>query len=142
MSSPLALAAVTAVLRDLLNNGLIAHDITGALGNNVAVTAEPPDTIAIDGNNARTQLNLYLHQVTPNAGRRNVGLPSRDDRGTRLANPPLALDLHYLLTAYGAAELHSEVVMGYDMNLQHETTVLDRQAIRTELGGGTVDSRI
>src|SRR3569623_854092 len=104
MSSPLALAAVTAVLRDLLNNGLIDHDITGALGNNVTVTAVPPDTIAIDGNIARTQLNLFLHQVTPNAGWRNVGLPSRDDRGTRLANPPLALDLHYLLTAYGAAE--------------------------------------
>src|SRR3569832_2409248 len=103
MSSPLALAAVTAVLRDLLNNGLIDHDITGALGNNVTVTAVQTDTIAIDGNNARTQRNLFLHQVTPNAGWRNVGLPSRDDRGTRLANPPLALDLHYLLTAYGAA---------------------------------------
>lgn len=142
MSSPLALAAVTAVLRDLLNNGLIDHDITGALGNNVTVTAVPPDTIAIDGNNARTQLNLFLHQVTPNAGWRNVGLPSRDDRGTRLANPPLALDLHYLLTAYGAAELHSEIVLGYAMHLLHETPVLDRQAIRTALGGGTVDSTI
>src|SRR3569832_1159131 len=142
MSSPLALAAVTAVLRDLLNNGLIDHDITGALGNNVTVTAVPPDTIAIDGNNARTQLNLFLHQVTPNAGWRNVGLPSRDDRGTRLANPPLALDLLYLLTAYGAAELHSEIVLGYAMHLLHETPVLDRQAFCSVFGGGTVDSRI
>src|SRR3569832_2781292 len=97
MRSPLALAAVTAVLRDLLNTGLIDHDITGALGNTVTVTAVPPDTIANDGNNARTQLKLYLHQVTPNAGWRNVGLPSRAARGPRLANPPLALDLHNLL---------------------------------------------
>src|SRR3569833_3361062 len=103
MSSPLALAAVTAVLRDLLNIGLIDHDITGALGNNVTVTAVPPDTIAIDGNNARTQLNLFLHQVTPNAGWRNVGLPSRDDRGTRLANPPLALGRRGRRAAGGAA---------------------------------------
>src|SRR3569623_1793885 len=142
MSSPLAIAAVTAVLRDLLNNGLIDHNITGALGNNVPVPAVPPAPIAIAGANARSQLNLFFYQLTPNAGWRNAGLPSRDERGNRLSNPPLALDLHYLLTAYGAAALHSEIVLGYAMHLLHETPVLDRQAIRTALGGGTVDSRI
>jgi len=142
VSSPLALAAITAVLRDLLNNGLIDNDITGALGNNVTVTALPPDLIQIDSGNARAQLNLFLHQVTPNAGWRNQGLPSRDDRGRRLSNPPLALDLHYLLTAYGAAELQSEILLGYAMHLLHEIPVLDRQAIRTALSGGAVDASI
>jgi len=142
MSSPLAIAAVTAVLRDLLNNGLIDHNITGSLGNNVDVTAVPPDTIAVDGVGVRTQLNLFMHQVTPNTGWRNEGLPSRDGRGTRLSNPPLALDLHYLLTAYGSAELHSEILLGYAMHLLHETPVLDRQAIRTALSGGTVPGAI
>src|SRR3569833_11484 len=103
MSSPLALAAVTAVLRDQLTDGLIDHDITGALGNYVSVTAVPPDTIAIDGNNARTQLNLFLHQVTPNAGWRNVGLPSRVVCGLCLVFLLLALDLFFLLSAYSAA---------------------------------------
>lgn len=142
MSSPLAVAAVTAVLRDLLNNGFIDHNITGTLGHNVTVTAVPPDTIAIDGTNARTQLNLFLHQATPNAGWRNEGLPSRNGRGIRLANPPLALDLHYLLTAYGSAELHGEILLGYAMHLLHETPVLDREAIRTALAAGTVDGSI
>ncbi len=142
MSSPLAIAAVTAVLRDLLNNGLIDHNITGSLGSNVDITAVPPDTIAVDPATARSQLNLFMHQVTPNAGWRNEGLPSRDGRGTRLSNPPLALDLHYLLTAYGAAELHSEILLGYAMHLLHETPVLDRQAIRTALSGGTVPGSI
>lgn len=142
MSSPLAIAAVTAVLRDLLNNGLIDHNITGSLGSNVDITAVPPDTIVVDPATARTQLNLFMHQVTPNAGWRNDGLPSRDGRGTRLTNPPLALDLHYLLTAYGAAELHSEILLGYAMHLMHETPVLDRQAIRTALSGGTVPGSI
>lgn len=142
MSSPLAIAAVTAVLRDLLNNGLIDHNITGSLGSNVDVTVVPPDTIAIDTTTGRTQLNLFMHQVTPNAGWRNEGLPSRDGSGTRLTNPPLALDLHYLLTAYGAAELHSEILLGYAMHLLHETPVLDRQAIRTALSGGTVPGAI
>lgn len=142
MSSPLAIAAVTAVLRDLLNNGLIDHNITGSLGSNVDITCVPPDTIAVDAATGRTQLNLFMHQVTPNAGWRNEGLPSRDGRGTRLTNPLLALDLHYLLTAYGAAELHSEILLGYAMHLMHETPVLDRQAIRVALSGGTVPGAI
>lgn len=142
MSSPLAIAAVTAVLRDLLNNGLIDHNITGSLGSNVDITVVPPDIIPVDAATGRTQLNLFMYQVTPNAGWRNEGLPSRDGRGSRLSNPPLALDLHYLLTAYGSAELHSEILLGYAMHLLHETPVLDRQAIRTALSGGTVPGAI
>jgi hypothetical protein len=138
----MAIAAVTAVLRDLLNNGLIDHNITGALGSNVTVTAMPPDVIPIDSANATTQLNLFLHQVTLNPGWRNAALPSRDAKGTRLSNPPLALDLHYLLTAYGSSPLHSEILLGYAMHLLHENPVLDRQSIRTALNAGTVDVSI
>jgi len=85
---------------------------------------------------------VVLYQVTPNAAWRNAGLPSRDDRGARLSNAPLALDLHYLLTAYGAEELHAEILLGYAMQVLHESPVLDRQAIRDALAGGTVDTSI
>lgn len=137
MSTALAIASVTAVLRDLLNNGLIDHDVTGAIGGNVTVTALPPDRIETTGPNAQSQLNLFLYQVTPNQGWRNVGLPSRDGRGERLSNPALALDLHYLLTAYGANELHAEILLGYGMQLLHETPVLTRDAIRRALAPPT-----
>lgn len=133
MSNALAIAGVTAVLKDLLNNGLIDHNVTGAVGGNVTVTALPPDRVVAPGAQEGNQLNLFLHQVTPNAGWRNAGLPSRDERGERLTNPPLALDLHYLLTAYGAEDLHAEILLGYAMQLLHETPVLSRQAIRTAL---------
>lgn len=131
MSTALGLASVTAVLRDLLNNGLIDHDVTGSLGGNVNVTALPPDRI--DASSATSQLNLFLYQVTPNAGWRNEGLPTRDSNGNRVSNPPLALDLHYLMTAYGADELHSEILLGYGMQLFHETPILTRDAIRRSL---------
>ena len=114
MSSPLAIASVTAVLKDLLNNGLIDHSLASTVGN-VTVTALSPDRIDVTTLNQQSQLNLFLYQVTPNAGWRNVGLPSRDSRGERTSNPPLAIDLHYLLTAYGALELHSEILLGYGM---------------------------
>ena len=127
MSSALAIAGVTAVLRDLLNDGLINHNVSGVLGSTVTVSALPPDRVVAANGTENTQLNLFLHQVSPNLGWRNEGLPSRDSSGrTRLSNPPLALDLHYLLSAYGAEDLHAEILLGYAMQLLHETPVLGR----------------
>ena len=99
MSNALAIAGVTAVLRDLLNDGLINHDVSGVLGSSVTVSALPPDRVVPASGTEASQLNLFLYQVTPNPGWRNDGLPSRDATGRlRLSNPPLALDLHYLLS--------------------------------------------
>ncbi|GJQ57401.1 MAG: DUF4255 domain-containing protein [Candidatus Scalindua sp. AMX11] len=142
MSTALAIASVTHVLMDLLNNGLIDQDITSAIGTNVTVTALPPDRIDTTPANEQSQLNLFMYQTTPNLGWRNVGLPSRDVQGERVINPPLAIDLHYLLTAYGAHGLHTDILLGYGMQLLHETPVLVRDAIRRSLtvtsvsGGG------
>jgi len=132
MSTALAIASVTAVLKDLLNNGVVDHNLAPLVGD-VKVTALPPDRIAVDDNNETSQLNLFLYQVSQNAGWRNVALPSRDSRGARVTNPPLALDLHYLLTAYGEKDLHAEILLGYGMQILHETPVLARDAIRRAL---------
>ena len=132
MSTALAIASVTAVLRDLLNNGLIDSNISSVIGN-VIVSTLSPDRIDITSNDQQSQLNLFLYQVTPNAAWRNVGLPARNAAGERISNPPLALNLHYLLTAYGAQDLHAEILLGYGMQLFHETPVLPRKAIRTSL---------
>jgi hypothetical protein len=137
MSSALAVAGVSAMLRSLLHNWMIDQNVSGALGSNVSVTASPPDSIKVDAGSAQTQINLFLHQVTPNSGWRNAGLPSRDDRGDRLSNSSLAIDLHYLLTAYGAKDLHAEVVLGYAMHFLHDHPVLDRKGIRDVLSAGT-----
>lgn len=132
MSTALAIASVTAVLRDLLNNGLIDSNISSAIGN-VIVSTLSPDQIDVSADNQQSQLNLFLYQVTPNASWRNVGLPARNAAGERISNPPLAVNLHYLLTAYGAQDLHAEILLGYGMQLFHETPVLPRKAIRTSL---------
>lgn len=132
MSSALAIASVTAVLKDLLNNGLIDHDIDASVGE-VTVSTLPPDRIDLLESEKKSRLNLFMYQVTPNAGWRNAGLPSRDASGIRVSNAPLALDLHYLLTAYGSEEFHAEILLGYGMQLLHETPVLTRAAIRKSL---------
>ena len=124
--------AVTATLKDLLNDGLLNHDLS-SIGS-FSVTALPPDRIST-GQNEPNQLNLFLHRVTSNTGWQNTGLPSRDANGTRITNAPLALDLHYLLTAYGSQDLNAEILLGYAMHLLHETPMLTRQQLRNVLGG-------
>jgi hypothetical protein len=134
VSTALGVAGVTAVLRGLLQSWLIEQNANAALGGDDAeVTAVAPDTIELTGSNAGPRLNLFLHQVSPNTGWRNVDLPSRDARGRRSASPPLALDLHYLLTAYGPQELQAEVLLGYGMQFLHEVPMLDRTEIEGRL---------
>lgn len=131
MSSALAIAAVTASLKDLLNDGLLDHDLS-SIGS-FSITAQPPDRITT-GTTESNQLNLFLYQVTPNLGWRNADLPCRDRLGNRIANAPLALDLHYLLTAYGAQDMNAEILLGYAMQLLHENPVLMREQLRIALG--------
>lgn len=132
MSTALAIASVTQVLKDLLDNGLIDNDITGTLHTNVKVTALPPDLVTTSSEEP-AQLNLFMYHVTPNIGWRNERFPSLNSLGERVNNPPLALDLHYLLTAYCSNELHTEILLGYGMQLLHENPVLIRDAIRKSL---------
>ena len=130
MSNALALGAVTAVVRNLLDNGFID---SGAPLSPVKVTAIAPDLVKLDDPDAPPSLNLFLYRTTRNLGWAEVGLPSFDYDGTRLTNPPLALNLHYLLTAYGVADFQAEILLGYAMHLLHERPVLDREAIRRAL---------
>lgn len=131
MSNALAIGAVSAVLKDLLNNGVIEHDLASAVGA-VNISTRAPDLVPT-GANDPAQLVLFLYRVNQNQGWRNSNLPSRNDRGERTSNPPLALDLHYLLIAHGAAEFQAEILLGYAMQLLHENPVLGRDAIRRAL---------
>src|SRR5690348_13905400 len=67
MSNSLAIAAVTAALRHLLDRGLSA-DVPGT-----RVTTRPPDK-ARDGQSGN-QVNLFLYRTAPNAAWRNADWP-------------------------------------------------------------------
>ncbi|MCE2945588.1 MAG: DUF4255 domain-containing protein [Betaproteobacteria bacterium] len=142
MSNALAIAGVTAVLKDLLDTGVVEHQMVDALGAGVAISALPPDRVPLDGPQAGPRINLFLHRVSHNAAWRNSALPSHDAAGRRVKTPPLALDLHYLLTAYGTEELHAEVLLGYGLLMLHETPVLTRESIRTALQPSPVTGSI
>lgn len=133
MTTALGIAGVTATLRDLLTEGIINHNVSGVLGTTVSVSVLAPDRVVPANGTETSQLNLFLYQVSPNPGWRNEGLPSRDAAGRRLTNAPLALNLHYLLSAYSGGDLNAELLLGYAMQWLHETPVLTREMIRTAL---------
>ena len=133
MSSALALSAVTAVLQYLLNNVYNGPD--WVLGT-VTVSAVAPDIIrhSLGGGDNGLQVNLFLHQVTPSAAWRNAGMPSLAPDGvTPVKNQPLALELHYLLTAYAREDSEAEALLGFAALLLHENPVLQRTLLSNAL---------
>jgi hypothetical protein len=136
MSNAFAIAAVTAVMEGLLRNGLSAPVVTASAGGTITVSALPPDRVLPPSGADPDQLNLFLYQVTYNQGWRNEGLPARNSAGERANNPMLALNLHYLMTAYGSRDLNAEIILGHAMQMLHETPILTREDIRRALTPG------
>ena len=137
MSNAFAVAGVTAVLQQFLN--AVYNGPSSVLGS-VTVSAIAPDIIqaGMSPTSKNLQVNLFLHQVTLNPAWRNMDLPSlAGDGRTRQGNPALALDLHYLLTAYAPEDSQAEVLLGYGIFFLHQNPVLPRGEISSALASLT-----
>ncbi|MBD2681274.1 MULTISPECIES: DUF4255 domain-containing protein [Nostoc] len=136
MSSTFAIATVTAVLKNVIENGLTTDPITANIGD-VLVTAISPDRMAVEADE-RCQINLFLYQVMQN---RNADWTSgelkqritQSQREQHYTNPPLALDLQYLITVYGAKDFQTELLLGYVMQLFYDIPILTQDIIQTAL---------
>ncbi|GAA2765300.1 hypothetical protein GCM10010103_43410 [Streptomyces paradoxus] len=125
MSNALALAHVTQALALLIEDNL-PPDI------DIAVKVEPRKPPADPP--AEPTITVFLYQVTPNTSQRNNDLPTRAPDGTLVRRPAAALDLHYLISAYGEeAELVGQRLIGSVVRTLHETPVLPGDII--ELAG-------
>ncbi len=135
MSNSFAIAAATATLRNLLLKPVQAR-VSGL--NDLSVTSQPPD-LARKGNDKPAQINIFPYQTLVNAAWRNMDMP-RQVRPGETAAPPLALNLHYLITAYGRGDndnndaASSYVLLGGAMSVLHDHPLLGRQEIRDALG--------
>ena len=131
MSDLFAVAGVTSVLKWMLSDAL-SSSLAGVFPTAPTVSAYSPDLISTGATEA-PQLNLFMYYASMNASYRNDGLPSRDGRGARLTNPPLALNLHYLVSAYGKDELDPEILLAWAMQIFHENPILSRQMVQSLL---------
>jgi hypothetical protein len=148
MSNDLAIAAVTATLRGLLEQGITAVPVedpnSDTVLNGTVVTALPPDEAA---NLSHTrQVNLFLYQVTPNAAWRNMDMP-RQTRPGESGQPLLPLTLYYLLTAYARENPEDTAFIGHRllgraMSILHDQPLLDRGEIEDALPGNDLHKQV
>jgi hypothetical protein len=129
LSNHRAIAAVTATLRSLL---------TKSLG--IQVIARSPDKVSVGG---AAQLNIFLYLVSQNGSMRNMPIPQQVKPG-ETGFPPLALNLYYLVTAYGPdvedENLNSHQLLGQAMNVLHDHPLLGADEIQQAVSDAGVDS--
>jgi hypothetical protein len=131
MSNALAIAATTATLRNLLLSQvpLLDSDLS-----DLEVTAQPLD-LARKGI-TKSQVNLFMYQTVFNAAWRNMDMPRQMKPG-EFGTPPLALNLHYLVTAYGRGDNDNDAVshrvLGGTMSVLHDNPMLSRGDISIAL---------
>lgn len=92
------------------------------------ISAQPPDRVP-SGSDERAQLNIFLHQVTPHT---HVRLDNGGGNSPR-SGTGVAVELHYLVTAYGAQDFQSEILLGHAIDVLHANARLDSAAIRAAL---------
>ncbi|MEV8551963.1 DUF4255 domain-containing protein [Streptomyces glaucescens] len=121
MSNALAIAHVTQALALLIES-----NVGPEFGAAVKVEPRKPPAGPPD----QPTLNVFLYQVTPNTAMRGADLPTRAADGTLVRRPAAALDLHYLISAYGdETELVGQRLIGSVVRTLHETPVLPADVI-------------
>ena len=131
MSNYLAVATVTAALRDILQEAAVKA-IPGAV-----VTTRRPEKIGGDGQD-KAGINLFLYQVTPNAALSNADLQTRTANGLFLKRPQVALDLYYLLSFQGSdLDLQSQQLLGSAVITLHTQPILLPSIIRNTTQANT-----
>ncbi len=135
MSDYLAVGGVTATLRSLLTTALTTGGPSSLLGSSSpGITSVSPDLIKT-GPDEQPQINIFMYYASINGSLRNLDLPSLSPQGVKISNPPLALNLHYLITAYGGNQFDAEILLGWAMQVFHEMPVVPRATIQSALTG-------
>jgi predicted secreted protein len=133
VSDYLAVAGVSAVLQWMLTDSLSSGGPQLLLGSSSpGVTVGSPDLITT-GADEPPQLNLFMYYVSINPALRNLGLPAAGPGSVILSNPPLALNLHYLVTAYGAKQFDPEILLAYAMKVFHDQPVISPDTVQAAL---------
>ena len=123
MSNYLAVATVTATLQSVLDK-IVGDDVTGATATTVRPEAKVHGLPTLG-------VNIFLYEIAPNVASRNLDLPTRSGNGqAAVQRPAAALDLHYLLSFYGDADLGAQRVLGSVVRYLHSRPLLTRKMIQ------------
>ncbi|MGW3408334.1 Pvc16 family protein [Streptomyces sp. NPDC000888] len=121
MSNALAIAHVTQALALLIEANLQPEIDMAVKVETRKPPADPPTDPTI---------TVFLYQVTPNTSQRNNDLATRTPDGTLLKRPAAALDLNFVISAYGEeTDLVGQRLIGTVVRTLHEIPVLPRDII-------------
>ena len=135
MSDFRAIAGVSVTLRALLRDRMelpagMAAAPPISIGTPLVPPPQTPETLEPEA----ARINLFLFQVTESPYLKNLDLPKH---GSRLAygKPPLSLELHFLLTAYGSQvngetavdETIAQLLLGSAMRVLHDHSTITEQ---------------
>ncbi len=136
MSNPLAIAAVTATLRQIIELGIEPE------GSGIPVTTRPLDKANTDHSNHKA-LNLFLYQTSVDPAWSNMDMPRQVNPG-ETGFPPLALTLYYLLSAYGENDdnSHDHRLLGRAMGALHDNPVLSPDQIKAAFSGSDLQNQV
>lgn len=125
--SYLAIGAVTKAVAELLSKKMNKPPLLG--GAVPKVTTLPPDDERVSENDG---VNLFLYRVSVNPFLSNTGWRGDKQSPKAQKRPPLALTLHYLLTAYAKKadtaamdDVTAHQLLGNAMTILHEYPVLN-----------------
>lgn len=119
MTDRLMIASVTAAMTTLLKARLSQAD-PNAAGGAAIVTAGLPDLVAQEGSGGG-RLNVFMYHVTANDALHGHPPPRP---GGAAAPRPLAVSLHYLITAYAEQDLDAETLLETAMLACHENPIV------------------
>jgi len=119
---------------------LLAGDEWTGFEEKPALTLKSPKELKDDHEDNKIQVSLFLYQILENPHLRNQE-PERDD-DLRFRPPPLALDLFYLITAYGKDKEDEHRLLGKVMQIFHDHAMLSGAVLKGGLGGPGVEIKI
>src|SRR5438876_7252742 len=133
MSDFRAIGGVSTTLRALLMDRMEMPD--GLSSVPVTVGLPPFTSKDNEPHKEDPRLNVFLYRVTENGFLQNQEIPGRSPAGA-YGHPPLSINLHYLITAYGNLEVASvngglifddttaHFLLGSAMRVLHDVPIL------------------
>ncbi|GAA2634712.1 DUF4255 domain-containing protein [Paractinoplanes durhamensis] len=121
-----------------MSNALAIATVTQALALQIERQLRPEINFAVSVQTRRPHtepppdptITVFCYQVTPDVARRNADSPIRASDGTLLNRAAAAVDLHYLISAYGEEnELVGQRLIGSVVRGLHEVPILPADVI-------------
>jgi hypothetical protein len=146
VSTDLAVTAVTQTLRKLLEDKIVdkwgSDVLSGDLTKQHYVETLPLHKVR-EKYKTQSVINLLLYRTDVNPAWRNLSPPVQGKPGESAA-PPLALNLEYLVTAYGEDDREevAHFFLGQAMRILHDVAIVPRQRLFDMLKKARVHDQI